>query len=230
MRTIWWGVALAVVASVVTAATLNRLVSSAQGRARETLEGLVMLIAAGGLFYVSYWLVSPAEAEGGVGFPEQQARRGPEGGGRRGVGRPGDPRPHRIPGRLSRRGRDRADVPGPARQPGPDPARRPRAGRRLPRRPGDPRGHRRADPGDQRAAAVPHVLPAQRDVPVCPGHHLRRQRRLRAPERRHPADDAPRVAGQWPPHRRVVPQPPGRRGPGALAGRCTPGLGRGPTR
>ena len=39
-RTIWWGVALAVAASVVTAAALNLLVISTAGRARETLEGL----------------------------------------------------------------------------------------------------------------------------------------------------------------------------------------------
>jgi high-affinity iron transporter len=82
MRAIGWGVALAVAASLGTAATLNRLVSSTQGRARETLEGLVMLVAAGVLFYVSYWLVSQAEAKRWMDFLKQQARRGLEWGGR----------------------------------------------------------------------------------------------------------------------------------------------------
>src|SRR5262249_55218562 len=56
-RAIWVGVALAVVASVATAVALNLFVSSVQGRAREIIEGLVMLLAAGVLFYVSYWLI-----------------------------------------------------------------------------------------------------------------------------------------------------------------------------
>ena len=82
LRAIWWGVALAVVASLATAAALNLLVSSMQGRAREILEGLVMLVAAGVLFYVSYWLVSQAEAKRWMDFLKHQARRGLEWGGR----------------------------------------------------------------------------------------------------------------------------------------------------
>jgi high-affinity iron transporter len=81
LRAIWWGVALAVLASVATAAALNLLVYSMQGRAREILEGLVMLVAAGVLFYVSYWLVSQAETKRWMDFLKNQARRGLEWGG-----------------------------------------------------------------------------------------------------------------------------------------------------
>lgn len=79
---IWWGVALAVVASLATAVALNQLVSSMQGRAREILEGAVMLVAAGVLFYVSYWLVSQAETKRWMDYLKKQARRGLEWGGR----------------------------------------------------------------------------------------------------------------------------------------------------
>ena len=81
MRAIWLGVALAVVASLATAAALNLLVASVQGRAREVIEGLVMLIAAGVLFFVSYWLVSQAQAKRWTDFLKQNARRGLEWGG-----------------------------------------------------------------------------------------------------------------------------------------------------
>ena len=76
-----WGVGLAVIASLATAAALNLLVYSMQGQAREIIEGLVMLVAAGVLFYVSYWLVSQAEAKRWMDFLKQQARRGLEWGG-----------------------------------------------------------------------------------------------------------------------------------------------------
>ncbi len=81
LHAIWWGVAMAVVASLATAAALNLLVYSVQGRAREVLEGLVMLVAAGVLFYVSYWLVSQAETRRWMDFLKNQARRGLEWGG-----------------------------------------------------------------------------------------------------------------------------------------------------
>jgi high-affinity iron transporter len=81
MRAIWIGVALAIGASLATAAALNLLVASAQGRAREIIEGAVMLIAAGVLFYVSYWLVSQAQAKRWADFLKQRARRGLEWGG-----------------------------------------------------------------------------------------------------------------------------------------------------
>ncbi len=81
MRAIWIGVGLAVVASLATALALNLLVASVQGRAREILEGSVMLVAAGVLFYVSYWLVSQAQARRWADFLKQHARRGLEWGG-----------------------------------------------------------------------------------------------------------------------------------------------------
>lgn len=81
MRAIWLGVGLAMVASLATAAALNLLVASVQGRAREVLEGLVMLVAAGVLFYVSYWLVSQVQAKRWTDFLKQRARRGLEWGG-----------------------------------------------------------------------------------------------------------------------------------------------------
>lgn len=81
MRAIWLGVGLALVASLATAAALSLLVASVQGRAREVLEGLVMLLAAGVLFYVSYWLVSHMQAKRWTDFLKQRARRGLEWGG-----------------------------------------------------------------------------------------------------------------------------------------------------
>lgn len=81
MRAIWLGVAGATVASLITAVALNLLVSSAQGRSREILEGLVMLSAAGILFYVSYWMVSQVESKRWTDFIKRQTRRGIEAGG-----------------------------------------------------------------------------------------------------------------------------------------------------
>ncbi len=82
LRAIAWGVALAVVASLGTALGLNLLVASTQGRTRELLEGLVMLLAAGVLFYVSYWLISQSESRRWLDFLKRQAQRGVEVGGR----------------------------------------------------------------------------------------------------------------------------------------------------
>ena len=78
---IWIGVALAVFASIATAIALNVLIVSAPGAARETLEGAVMLLAAGVLFYVSYWLISRFEAKRWTDYLAQRARRGIELGG-----------------------------------------------------------------------------------------------------------------------------------------------------
>ncbi len=80
-RAIWLGVALAVAASLATAVALNVLVISAQGAAREVLEGAVMLAAAGVLYYVSFWLISHTEAKRWMDFLKRQARRGLELGG-----------------------------------------------------------------------------------------------------------------------------------------------------
>jgi high-affinity iron transporter len=81
LQAIWWGVALAGVVSLGTALALNRLVGSARGAARETLEGVVMLAASAVLFYVSFWLISNVQAKRWMDFLKQQARRGLELGG-----------------------------------------------------------------------------------------------------------------------------------------------------
>jgi high-affinity iron transporter len=81
LRAIRWGVALAAVASVVTAVGLNLLVSSVQGKAQEVAEGAVMLVAAGVLFYVSYWLISQVESKRWMDFLKRQATRGAGAGG-----------------------------------------------------------------------------------------------------------------------------------------------------
>jgi high-affinity iron transporter len=82
LAAIAWGIAVAVVASLGTALGLNLLVASAQDRTRELLEGLVMLLAAGVLFYVSYWLISQSESRRWLEFLKIQAQRGAELGGR----------------------------------------------------------------------------------------------------------------------------------------------------
>jgi high-affinity iron transporter len=70
-----------VAASLATALGLNLLVSATQGRAREILEGGVMLAAAGVLFYVSYWLISQVESRRWTDFLKRHARQGAELGG-----------------------------------------------------------------------------------------------------------------------------------------------------
>ncbi len=86
LRAIWWGTGLAAVASVATAIALSVLVASVQGGAREILEGVVMLVAACVLFYVSHWLISHVEAKRWMDFLKEQARRGLELGGRGALG------------------------------------------------------------------------------------------------------------------------------------------------
>jgi high-affinity iron transporter len=58
---IYYGIGLALVASVLTAYLLNA-VFKVSGEAKEALEGITMLVAAGVLFYVSYWLISKSES------------------------------------------------------------------------------------------------------------------------------------------------------------------------
>jgi high-affinity iron transporter len=81
LRAIAWGVGGAVVASLATAIGLNYVISSSQGQMREVLEGLVMLVAAGVLFYVSYWLVSQVEAKRWMDFLKRRAKQSAELGG-----------------------------------------------------------------------------------------------------------------------------------------------------
>jgi high-affinity iron transporter len=61
LRSIWWGVALALLASAATAVVLMTLLA-AMPVAREVIEGVTMLVAVAVLFSVSYWLISKVEA------------------------------------------------------------------------------------------------------------------------------------------------------------------------
>ena len=61
VRYVYWGVAWALVASIVTWLALTHVVA-ASGFGQELLEGIVALLAAAVLFYVSYWLISKSQA------------------------------------------------------------------------------------------------------------------------------------------------------------------------
>jgi high-affinity iron transporter len=61
LRSIWWGVGLALAASAVTAVILMTILA-AMPATREVIEGVTMLIAVAVLFSVSYWLISKVEA------------------------------------------------------------------------------------------------------------------------------------------------------------------------
>jgi FTR1 family protein len=61
LRSIWVGVAVAVVASAVTAVVLKTMLS-AMPASREFIEGATLLVAVAVLFSVSYWLISKVEA------------------------------------------------------------------------------------------------------------------------------------------------------------------------
>ena len=61
LRDIWWGVALGLLASAVTAVVL-KTVLGAMPASREIIEGLTLLVAVAVLFSVSYWLISRVEA------------------------------------------------------------------------------------------------------------------------------------------------------------------------
>jgi len=76
-REVRWGVGLAIVASLVTAAVLEWLfrVTPAQ---REALEGGVMVVAAGLLFYASFWLLSKVELAAWTRFVRERIQRAVE--------------------------------------------------------------------------------------------------------------------------------------------------------
>jgi high-affinity iron transporter len=59
---IYYGVGLALLASVLTAWLLQAIFHINGGASQEALEGVTMLIAAAVLFYVSYWLIAKSEA------------------------------------------------------------------------------------------------------------------------------------------------------------------------
>lgn len=61
LRSIWWGVGMALLASAATAIALKTLLS-AMPASRELIEGATMLVAVAVLFSVSYWLISKVEA------------------------------------------------------------------------------------------------------------------------------------------------------------------------
>ena len=74
VRVIWHGVVWALVASVGAAWTLNRLVSTS-GAQQEAIEGITMLIAAGVLVYVSYWLTAKKDADRWQAFIKEKMDR-----------------------------------------------------------------------------------------------------------------------------------------------------------
>ncbi len=78
---IWWGIGAAVVASGLTAYGLTTLLASAHGRTQEIMEGVVMMVAAAILFYVSYWLIAQTQAKRWADFLKQQATQGARVGG-----------------------------------------------------------------------------------------------------------------------------------------------------
>jgi high-affinity iron transporter len=73
-RSVRWGVALALAASLATAALLEWLLEGGAAQ-REALEGGVMLLAAGVLFYVSYWLISKVEVATWQRFVREKIER-----------------------------------------------------------------------------------------------------------------------------------------------------------
>ncbi len=61
LRSIWWGIGWALVASGVTAVVL-RTILQAVPASSDIIEGVTLLVAVGVLFSVSYWLISRVEA------------------------------------------------------------------------------------------------------------------------------------------------------------------------
>lgn len=70
-RAIWQGALAAVAASLATAVLVARVLHLADA-GRETIEGVTMLLAAGVLFYVSYWLLSKIEVARWMGYLRDQ--------------------------------------------------------------------------------------------------------------------------------------------------------------
>ncbi|MFN2382778.1 MAG: FTR1 family protein [Gemmatimonadota bacterium] len=70
-RAIWQGALAAIVASLATAVLVARVLHLADA-GREAIEGVTMLLAAGVLFYVSYWLLSKLEVARWMGYLRDQ--------------------------------------------------------------------------------------------------------------------------------------------------------------
>lgn len=73
-RVIYYGMGFAFLASVVTAILFATVLKTA-GSNREAMEGITMLIAAGVLFYVSYWLFAKRESEKWQQFIKEKMSR-----------------------------------------------------------------------------------------------------------------------------------------------------------
>ncbi len=82
LRSIWFGIAGALVASAATAIVL-RTVLSALPASKEIIEGATLLVAVGVLFSVSYWLISRVEAAKWQAFIRDKVNRALDHGGGR---------------------------------------------------------------------------------------------------------------------------------------------------
>ena len=63
VKTIWTGVGIALLASVAMAWSLKQFTQSLSGASQEAMEGIIMLLAAVVLFYVSYWLFAKRDTD-----------------------------------------------------------------------------------------------------------------------------------------------------------------------
>ena len=73
-RDVWWGVGAAVAASIVTAVLLESVFRFGVAE-QEALEGFVMLLAAGVLVWVSYWLLAKIDVQRWKAFVTSKAHR-----------------------------------------------------------------------------------------------------------------------------------------------------------
>ncbi|MCZ6915501.1 MAG: cytochrome c/FTR1 family iron permease [Gemmatimonadetes bacterium] len=73
-RDVWWGVGAAVAASVVTAVLLESVFRFGVAE-QEALEGVVMLLAAGVLVWVSYWLLAKVDVQRWKAFVTSKAHK-----------------------------------------------------------------------------------------------------------------------------------------------------------
>ncbi|MEO6878618.1 MAG: FTR1 family protein, partial [Gemmatimonadaceae bacterium] len=82
LRSIWWGIGLALAASAVTAVVL-RTILQAVPASSDIIEGVTLLVAVGVLFSVSYWLISRVEAAKWQQFIREKVNNALEHGGGR---------------------------------------------------------------------------------------------------------------------------------------------------
>lgn len=79
IKVVWQAVALALVASAITAWVLNTIINLS-GAGQEAVEGVTMLIAALVLAYVSHWLFARREAQRWQGYLNEQVSKALSGG------------------------------------------------------------------------------------------------------------------------------------------------------